>query len=168
VSLERRYLLQGISVLLFTVANSVAISMVDAGDARPVLILSGIGAVAAAVHVMVWGTEALTPALLLSLPPLLMLGGGEGVAWLIAPLASLLLLASELAVTGWELRDVNSHEPLLKRRLTGAGFLAGGGTAASLLVMAVAGAGPSLGGTAAVVLAAGALAALGWVLFGAS
>jgi hypothetical protein len=164
--IEQRYLLQGGSVLLFAGVNAVSIAAVDAGEAGALLVLGGLCAVAAAVHAVIWGPEALTSALLLSLPPLFVLAADGTGSWLIGPLAALLLLAGELNAVGWEFPGGGASSLLMRRRVSGAALLAGGGAAASVAVLAAAGLGPSLSGLAALIAAAGALAALGWVIFG--
>lgn len=161
-----RHLLRGSSVALFALVNGVAVLTGDGRGAAPLLAICGAMAVAAAAQAVVWGPEGLTPALLLSLPPLLALAAAGPGSWLIGPLAALLLLASELNAAGWEFRGAEAGGLLVRRRVASAARLAGGGIAASVLVMGAAGMGPSIEGTAVVVVAAAALAGSGWIIFG--
>ena len=129
------------------------------------LLLCGILAVAAALQSMVWEAEGLGAAMLLSLPPLLALGAGAE-AWLIGPLGALLLLASELNAASWEFRGADFTGVLARRRVASATQLTAAGSAASVVVVGAAGLGPSIGGTAAVVVAAAALAGVAHLFCG--
>lgn len=158
-------LLRSCSVAIFGLVNAAAVTMGPAGQARPMLLFCGLLAVAAALQSMVWEAEGLGAAMLLSLPPLLALGGGAE-SWLIGPLGALLLLASELNAASWEFRGGDSTGVLARRRVASAAQLSAAGSAASVVVVGAAGLGPSLGGTAAVVVAAAALAGLASLFFG--
>lgn len=165
MTVPARLVLPFCSVALFAVVNLAAISLVGASDARPVLLVCGVLAVAAAVQSFVWDSEGLGAAVLLSLPPLLAVGTGQA-AWLIGPLGAMLLLAGELNAAGREFGGAKSTGALARRRVASATVLAAAGIAGSVVVVGAAGFGPSIGGTAALVVAAGALAGLGYLFFG--
>lgn len=158
--------LSAASVGLLALVNGVALALVTAGDAGPALWMYGLLAVAAGVHAVVWEPEGLVAALLLSLGPLGALALGDRMGWMAGPLAALLLLAAELNAASWEFRGRGPFADVVRRRLASALRLAAGGAVVAVVVVVAAGVGPSLGGTLSVLVAAAAVAGLGWVVFG--
>ncbi|MQA92846.1 MAG: hypothetical protein GEU90_21920 [Gemmatimonas sp.] len=152
------------SVAIFVIVNAAAIALGPSGP-RVVLLLSGLAAVGFAVQSARWNRPALTSALLFSLPSIVGLVAENPPIWLVGLLGTALLMAAELNASSWSLRDGGPTEALARRDLLHIGQLGMIGLAGSLALGAP-GLGPSLPGTAAVLLAATAIAALGWVLFG--
>lgn len=159
----RRAWLRVASVLLFAVVNGVALLLGGGAGARPLLVACAVVAVAAAVQAAIWDSDGPSAALLLSLPPLLPAVQGEA-GWILGPLGALLLLGCELNSASWETVR-GDRGVLVTRWVRSAVTLAGAGAVGSLLVVAAAGAGPSLGGILGLVVAGGALAAVGLLLF---
>jgi hypothetical protein len=124
-------------------------------------------AIVVSVQSVTWDPAILLTALLLSLPAVIALLADGSPTWLIGPLAALLLVAAELNALSWKLHGAKSVDAAARRRVLEIGTLGGLGLLAALAVGLVA-AGPSLAGVAAVLTAATALAALGYVVFGRS
>lgn len=159
-----RVVLASCSVAVIATVNATA-AAVALDDARPLLLLCSVVALGAAVQSAAWNPAVLTSGLLFSLPPVIALLAGDGPTWLIGPLGALLLVGAELNALSWQCRGGGLHDVLARRRLWKVGQLGVLGLAASLVVAAAA-SGPSPGGTPAIVIAAIALAALAYVMFG--
>ncbi|MGD2068899.1 MAG: hypothetical protein PVI57_09535 [Gemmatimonadota bacterium] len=109
----------------------------------------------------------LMPALLFSLPPVMALAAEGSPTWLIGPFGVLLLLAAELSALSWEFQGEGPPAPVTIRRLGRIAPLVALALAASVTVY-IASWAPVLRGTPAFMLAAAALAGIGWVVFGRS
>lgn len=159
-----RILFASCSVTIIIVVNLTAV-LLGPIAVRPLLVVSGLIAASVAVQSVRWNPAGLAPALYFSLPQVIAMLAGESPAWLIGPLGASLFIAAELHALSWECRGSGPIDALARRRMLNIGQLGGLGLVASLAVPAVA-AGPSPGGTAAVVIAAIALAVLARVTFG--
>lgn len=148
-----------------TIIGTVAAVAVMAGPeaSRRWMLLCGGLALVAALQSVTSEQRDLAPALLLSLPPLVALVLYGSPTWLIAPLAVLLLVAGELNALSWECRTTGSTGTMIPRRLLQMAELTALGLGGSVVVYAV-GRSSVLDGTGAVVLAAIAVAALGYVV----
>lgn len=156
-------ILAACSISMIAVVNAAAVSQVPPASRAP-LLLCGSLAIVIAMQAAIRDPAALAGALLFSLPPVIALVADDSPTWLIGPLGVMLLVASELNALKWELRGAGPKEAVAPR-LRSIGHLGALGLAASLAVGVVA-TGPSLGGTAAVILGGTALAALAIVSFG--
>lgn len=158
-----RILVASASVGLILTVAVTGIALAPEGAERW-LFLSALVAVIAAIQGVATDPADLAAALLFSLPPVLALLTEGSPTWLIGPLGALLLLAAELSALSWECQGDNPLTTLTGRRLIGIAGLALVGLVAALVVGSVA---PrvSLGGTAAVAVAAVALAAIGGAVF---
>lgn len=105
----------------------------------------------------------LLPALVFSAAPVMALVSDGAPAWLIAPLAVLLLLGGELNAHCWELDGPKSLAPEGRQRLVRIGQLCAVALVGSLAV-AVTAQRAWLDSTLAVAVAASALVGLGWVI----
>lgn len=152
------------SVLAIAAVNAIAAAL-GPDQAQALLLLCGVVAVGSAVQSVRWSPAALTSALFFSLPPVIGLLAGDSPAWLIGPVAVLLLVGSELNVLSWQCRGRGPTGVLARRRLLNIGQLGALGLVASFVVSAVV-SGPSPGGIAAVMIAAAALAAVARMTFG--
>lgn len=150
-----------VAVLVGVVATAVALGP---EDIRKWLLLSGLVAGVAAVQGVGSDPADLAPALVFSLPPVLALLVDGSPTWLIGPLGALLLLSAELGALSWDCQREAPLNTIRRRRLRRVAVLAALGLGAALVVPAVALA-PLSGGTAALVIAALAFAAVGPVLF---
>lgn len=164
MTMQPRVIFASCSVAIIIVINVTAVILGPIA-LRPLQVVSGLIAASVAVQSVRWNPAGLAPALYFSLPPVIALLAGESPAWLIGPLGASLLVASELNALSWECRGSGPIDGLARRRLLNIGQLGGLGLVASLAIPAVA-SGPSPGGTAAVVVAAIALAGLARVTFG--
>jgi hypothetical protein len=158
-----RAVLGGWSVAIIAVVVFTA-SAVGPGNMRLWLLLCSAIAVGAALQSVALDPPDLTTALLFSLGPLLGLLADGSPAWLIGPLAALLLLAAELNALSWACQADGSMNARHQRRLRSAGWLAALAFAAASVVSAVAHV-PAAGGTLSLILAVALLAALGGWLF---
>jgi hypothetical protein len=129
------------------------------------LLVFAVLAVAMSVSGVLSEPRDLTPALLLSLAPVLALLPDARASWLVAPLAALLLVAAELNALSWDADALGRGGDAVSRRLAQAGQLAAIGLVASWVVAAAART-TWLGGSAAVFVAAAAVGVFGYVVFG--
>jgi hypothetical protein len=153
-----RRLLAASSVALFA---AVAVLAVLAGPAawRGWLVASAGLALIAALQSVAADPRDLAPALLLTLLPVLGLMADGAPTWLVAPLAVLLLTASELGALSWDCRGAATMTPAARAQLLAIAPLAGIGLLAALLAGLVArlpvpAAGIALAGAAAAAAAA--------------
>lgn len=161
-----RVVLASCSMAILVAVVGVALTSGPGGP--PVwLLFCGILAVAAGLQGVTSEPKDLTPALVLSLPPVVALAAEGSPTWLIGPLSALLLLSAELQALSWECRGTGSTGSFVPRRLLRVGVLVSLGLVASVGVEAVAGSWAA-SGTTAVALAAAALALLGLVVFSRS
>lgn len=160
-----RWSLPGGSALLIALVNAVAVAAGPVGDAHLALLACGLAAAAVGLQSAFWDSDTLGLALLLSVPPIVPLVASEVGQWLIGPMGALLLVAAELNLLGWEARRRGPSWRGMGSRATQIGMLGGAGMGASLAVAAV-GLGSPVGGLAALLVAAAALAILARVLFG--
>jgi hypothetical protein len=134
---------------------------------RPWLAFCGLLALAMALPSITSEPKDFAWVLVFSLPPVAALVARGSPTWLAGPLAALLLVSAELNTLSWEWEPGGAFDRVRRRRLTEVAWVAGFGLAASLAVLMVARR-PVMDGTIAVVAAAGGLAAVGWVVFGAA
>jgi hypothetical protein len=132
---------------------------------RPVMTISALVAIGFAIQSAAWDSRVLPSALLFSLPPVVSLLGADAPTWLIGPMGALLLVGVELNAVSWLMPAMGPLDPLTRSRLLSIGGIGGLGLAASPAVWWV-GSAPVGGGIAGVVVAALALAALAFVMFG--
>lgn len=158
-----RFVLRSSSIVAVVIVVGTA-ALFGPRDLRVWLLLCGALAVIAAAQAATLDPSDLTPALLLSLPPVIALLADGSPTWMIGPLGALLLVAGELNVLSWESQGIGPASGA-RRRLLNTTRLAGLGLAAALPV-ALLDAGQWLSGTTAVLLAAGAIAGLGALVFG--
>jgi hypothetical protein len=159
----RRTLALG-AVTAVLVTNLVA-AVFAGGELQWLLYASAAVATLTAVLAVTSSGEAIAGAFLFSLPAVLALLASDGGRWLIGPLGALLLLAGELSAWSWEYAGVVPAEPeVMSQRGLDVARLAGLGLLASVAV-GVAGLGRLPGGSAAVVVAAIAVAALARLTF---
>jgi len=145
------------SVGLVTLVVGIALMALPAGIRWWLAVVALVGvlmAVPAAFSV----PRELTPALLLSLSPVVALLFEDAAAWLVPSLASVLLVAAELNAMGWAGQGVGAEA--VSRRLAQAGMLGVLGLAGAALVLAL-GQQTWLSGTVAVLVAAAAVSGVG-------
>lgn len=157
-------LLGSCAVAIFAAVN-VAAATLGPAAARPLLLLFTVAAVGVAAQTAALEFGALKWALLFSMAPLIALVAEGSPTWLVGPLATLLLIASQLCALSWEIRGVGSNAAIPWDRLRIVGQLGALGLVASLAVERIA-SGPVLGGTLAIVLGGIALAGLALTVFG--
>lgn len=158
-----RALLAAAAVAAVVLVDAVAI-VVGTPDARLLLCFSSAVAVALTVHGVTSKPVSIGWGLVLGAPPVVALLTHGRPSWLIGPLAAVLLLAGELGSLSWELRGAMPDEVLVRHRLMNVvrlGMVAMAAAVAIGLVNLI----PSPGGTAAVVVAALALAIVARITF---
>lgn len=135
------------------------------GPRQATVLLSVVGLVAIGMSIssVVAEPRELLAALVLGAAPVMGLAGAGGSAWMIGPLAVLLLVGGELNAWSWELGGTVSEERDARRRLTSIMRVAVIGLFSSLAVT-IAAQSTLGGGLVAVTVAALALAGLGWVI----
>ncbi len=159
----RRTLALG-AVTAVLVANLLA-TVLAGSELQWLLYASAAAATLTAVLAVMSSGEAIAGAYLFSLPAVLVLLATDAGRWLIGPLGALLLLAGELSAWSWEYAGVVPADPeVMSQRGLDVARLAGFGLLASVAV-SVAGLGRLPGGSAAVVVAAVAVAALARLTF---
>ncbi len=159
----RRTTLAWSSVAGLLGASFLAIALSPAGTTS-YLVIASVASAAFAIQAAISEPKDLLLALLLCLAPVLALVGEPSPSWLVGPLAAVLLLGAELNVLGWASLEDAPEDPIRARRLADAMRLVGlgavGGLALSALTEVWRGAGVFV-----FLFAAGAVAALGWVVF---
>lgn len=159
----RRTLALG-AVTAVLIANLIAVLM-GGGELQWLVYASAAVATLTAVLAVVTSGEAIAGAFVFSLPAVLALLATDAGRWLIGPIGALLLLAGELSAWSWEYAGVVPAEPeVMSQRGLDVARLAGLGLLASVAV-SIAGLGRLQGGSAAVVVAAVAVAALARLTF---
>lgn len=158
-----RVLLGGWSVAIIAVVVFTA-TAVGPERMRLWLLLCSIIAIGAALQSVALDPPDLTTSLLFSLGPLLGLLADGSPAWLIGPLAALLLLAAELNALSWAGQAEGSMSARHRRRLLNSGRLATLACVTAFAVSMIART-PVAGGTLALFLAVALFAALGGALF---
>jgi hypothetical protein len=163
MTLRPRNMLASSSVALIASVNGMALAL-GPEHARVWLLVSGLLAIGSALQSIAWEPDDLMAALLFSLPPVIALVADGSPTWLIGPLGALLLVAAELNVLSWDYDGVAPGDDVLRQRLRSIGMLGALGLGLSLIVYAAGGL-PAPGSAVVVIIAAGAVVALGRLLF---
>lgn len=158
-----RQVLATCSVALFLVVTGVAIAFAPDG-AQGWLLIAGLAAGVTAIQSVASDPRDLAPALVFSLFPVLSLLTPGSPAWLVGPLAALLVVAAELSVLSWAWQGGRPPPPLRRRRLVEVAWLGALGLAGGLAVGVIR-FGPLPGGALVALVATAALVGVGHVIF---
>lgn len=161
--IETRSILRALSIAAFATAVVTALALGPRGVRVWLAVSGGVG-VAIAVSSVVAEPRELLVALVFSLAPVASLAADGSPAWMIGPLATLLLVGAELNALSWEAGESASARSMERARLSAVVGLGLAGLTASLLVSRLAEV-ALFDQTLAVGVGAAAMAGLGWLLF---